>query len=119
MGVRMSIIGRIAFLAAVLSAGLAGEAAALTFKNIGGKWCGLTTNYVFAQKSLTVTFHDRTPTRKFEVTSYDYLGDTIKMHWISKGEKLFTDFSEFSADGRTMAQQKNEAGPRRPFRRCR
>lgn len=114
----MSSIVRIAFVAVALVAGIAGEAVALSFKSIAGKWCGLTTNYVFAQKSLTVTFHDGSPTRKFEVTDYEYLGDTVKMHWVNKGEKLFTDFSEFSADGRTMAQQKNEAGPRRPFRRC-
>ena len=114
----MSTIVRIVFLAAAISAGFVAEASALTFKSIAGKWCGLTTNYIFAQTSLTVTFHDGSPTRKFKVTSYEYLGDTIKMHWESKGEKLFTDFSEFSADGRTMAQQKNDAGPRRPFRRC-
>ena len=41
-----------------------------------------------------------------------------KMHWINKGKDTFTDFSEFSADGRRMMQQKNEAGPRRPFQRC-
>lgn len=114
----MSMIIRTAFLACVLSAGFVVEATALTFKSIAGKWCGLTTNYVFTQNSLTVSFHDGSPTRKFEVTGYEYLGDTVKMHWISKGEKLYTDFSEFSADGRTMAQQQNEAGPRRPFRRC-
>lgn len=114
----MSTIIRIAFVVAALSAGLAGEAAALTFKSISGKWCGLTTNYIFTQNSLTVTFHDGSPTRKFKVTSYEYLGDAIKMHWISNNEGLYTDFSEFSADGRTMAQQKSEAGPRRPFRRC-
>jgi len=33
-----------------------------------------------------------------------WLSDTVKMHWENKGEGLFTDFSEFSADGRTMAQ---------------
>lgn len=114
----MSTIIRIAFLACVLSAILVAEAAALTFKNIAGKWCGVTTNYVFTQSALTVTFHDGSPARKFEVTGYEYLGDTVKMHWVNKGEKLYTDFSEFAADGRTMAQQKNEAGPRRPFRRC-
>jgi hypothetical protein len=114
----MSIL-RVAFLAAVLTAGVAAEAVALEYKNIAGKWCGLTTNYIFARNSLTVTFHDGSPTRKFKVTSYEMLGDTIKMHWENKDEKLFTDFSEFSADGRTMAQQKNEAGPRRPFKRCR
>jgi hypothetical protein len=36
---------RIAFLVAVLSAGLVAEAAALSFKNIAGKWRGDTTSY--------------------------------------------------------------------------
>ena len=118
-GVRMPNIIRIAFAIAALSMCLSGQASALTFKNLSGKWCGLTTNYVFAKNSLTVVFHDGSPTRKFKVTNYEDLGDTVKMHWENKGEGLFTDFSEFSADGRTMAQQKSDAGPRRPFRRCR
>lgn len=113
----MSIL-RMTLLAAALTVGLAADAVALEFKDIAGKWCGLTTNYIFARSSLTVTFNDGSPTKKFKVTSYEMLGDTIKMHWENKNEKLFTDFSEFGADGRTMAQQKNEAGPRRPFRRC-
>jgi hypothetical protein len=40
------------------------------------------------------------------------------MYWFWKGEKLYTEFSEFSADRRTMAQQEGESGPRRVFRRC-
>ena len=114
----MSMIVRTIVLAAALSVGIAGQAFALTFKSISGKWCGLTTNYIFSQSQLTVSFHDGTPTRRFKVTSYEYLGDTIKMHWESNNEKLYTDFSEFSADNKTMAQQKNDAGPRRPFKRC-
>ena len=39
------------------------------------------------------------------------------MHWVNKGKELFTEFSEFSDDG-TMAQQKNDVGPRRLFHRC-
>ncbi len=113
----MSIV-RIAFLVVILSAGLVAEASALSFKNIVGKWCGETTNYQFTRDSLTVVFLSGSPTRKFKVTGYEYIGDTVKLHWINKGEKTFTDFSEFSADGRTMAQQKNEVGPRRPFYRC-
>ena len=117
MGARMPIV-RIAFLVAVLSTGLVADASALSFKNIAGKWCGETTNYRFNRDSLTVVFLNGSPTKKFKVTSYEYLGNTIKMHWENKDKKLFTDFSEFSTDGRFMAQQKNEAGPRRPFRRC-
>lgn len=110
---------RTVFLSAIVSMALAAPAVALTFKDIAGKWCGSVSNYTFWRDSLTVTFRDGTPTRRFKVTSYEYLGDTIKIHWENKGEKLFTDFSEFSADGRSMAQQKNEAGPRRPYSRCR
>jgi hypothetical protein len=40
------------------------------------------------------------------------------MYWSWKGQKLYTEFSEFGADGRTMAQQEGESGPRRVFRRC-
>lgn len=41
----------------------------------------------------------------------------MTMYWLYKGEKLYTEFSEFSADGRTMAQLKGESGPRRRFSR--
>ena len=106
------------FLAVILLAGLAGAAHALALKNIAEKWCGEATDYTFSSDTLVVDFNNGSPPRKFKITSYEYIGDTVKMHWINKGEETFTDFSEFSADGRTMAQQKNEVGPRRPFQRC-
>ena len=103
----------------ILVAGLASTAHALTYRNIAGRWCGLTTNYEFTVDKLIVVFLDGSPTRRFTVTSYEYSGDMITMHWISKdGEKLYTEFSEFSSDGRTMAQVKSDVGPRRPFHRC-
>ena len=105
-------------LAFALLAGLAGAAHALTFQNLAGKWCGMTTNYEFSSNLLVVTFHDGTPTRRFEVTSYEYNGDVITMHWVNESKKLFTEFSEFSADGREMAQAQSKVGPRRPFHRC-
>ena len=92
--------------------------AELSYKNIAGKWCGLTTNYEFSRDMLIVVFLDHSPTKRFTVTSYDYSGDKIVMHWINNGEKLYTEFSEFSSDGRTMAQVKSSVGPRRPFHRC-
>ncbi len=92
---------------------------ALSFQNIAGKWCGLTTNYEFSRDLLIVTFLDHSPTKRFTITSFDYTGDKIVMHWLSNDrEKLYTEFSEFSADGRTMAQVKSDVGPRRPFHRC-
>jgi len=105
-------------LAFIFLAGVAGAAHALTFKNLAGKWCGVTTNYEFSSKLLVVTFHDGTPERRFEVTSYEYTSDVIAIHWVSGGEKLFTEFGEFSADGSQMAQVQSKVGPRRPFHRC-
>lgn len=105
-------------LTVALLVGLAGAAHALSYKNIGGTWCGLTTNYEFTHDLLIVTFLDGSPTKRFTVTSYDYHGDVITMHWLSDGEKLYTEFSEFSSDGNTMAQVKSNVGPRRPFHRC-
>ena len=91
---------------------------ALSFQNIAGKWCGLTTNYEFSRDLLIVTFLDGAPTKRFPVTGYDYVEDKIVMHWLNNGEKLYTEFSEFSSNGRTMAQVKSNVGPRRPFHRC-
>lgn len=59
----MPNIIRIAFAIAVLSMCLAGQASARAYKDLAGKWCGLTTNFVFAKNSLTVIFHDGSPTR--------------------------------------------------------
>jgi hypothetical protein len=89
-----------------------------SFEKIAGKWCGTTTNYTFTQSSLTVDFLNGSPTKQYEVTGYDYVGRMVVMHWISNGETLYTEFSEFSTDGREMAQSKNKVGPRRPFHRC-
>ena len=106
----------LAFVAALV---FVAPAAAMSFSDISGKWCGETTDYTFSRSQLTVTFHNGSPTKRFKVESYDMLDDTIKMHWVDgSGEKVFTDFSEFSRDRTYMAQQKNEVGPRRPFRRC-
>jgi hypothetical protein len=90
----------------------------LSFQNIAGKWCGLTTNYEFSRDLLIVTFLDHSPTKRFTITSFDYTDDKIVMHWLSNGEKLYTEFSEFSSNGRNMAQVKSNVGPRRPFHRC-
>jgi uncharacterized caspase-like protein len=89
-----------------------------SFRSIAGKWCGETSNYIFSKETLSVVFHDGQPTRNFKITDYQYAPGKVTVHWIGKGGKVFTDFSEFGSDGRTMAQQKNNAGPRRPFHRC-
>ena len=112
-------IMRTALLAAILTAALVGQAAALSYKDISGRWCGESLEYDFARNSLTVRFDDGTPTRHYRVTGYEYNDTDVTLHWINNGKNLRTIFGEFSPDGRLMAQQKNNVGPRRPFHRCR
>jgi hypothetical protein len=40
------------------------------------------------------------------------------VYWMKDGKETSSDFSEFSADGRTMLLQPAEDVPRREYRRC-
>ena len=112
------MILRMPILVALFTVGAVAHATALLFKDISGKWCSDAGDYNFRRDMLIAKFHDRTPTRRLKVSDYDYRDDKIVMYWFWKGEKPYTEFSEFSADRRTMAQQEGESGPRRVFRRC-
>jgi len=109
---------RIFLVVALFTVGAVAHATALSFKDISGKWCSEAGDYNFRPGMLIAKFHDRTPTRRLKVSDYDYKDDKIVMYWFWKAEKLYTEFGEFSADRRTMAQQEGESGPRRVFRRC-
>ena len=110
---------RMMLLAAVLCAGLATDAVATTYNTVAGRWCGEGITYTFTTGQLVVEFSDGTPTRYFKIVQYRYSGDMVSIFWINaKGEKVNTDFAEFSSSGRYMAQVPSNAGPRRPFHRC-
>jgi len=112
--------GKILFRISVVAlfVGTIAHAMALSFKDISGKWCSKDGDYNFRPDMLIAKFHDRTPTRRLKVSSYDYSADKITMYWSWKGQKLYTEFGEFSPNGRAMAQLEGESGPRRGFRRC-
>ena len=112
------MISRMTVLVALFTVGAIAHATALSFKDISGKWCSEAGDYNFRPDMLIAMFHDRMPTRRLKVSDYDYRDDKIVMYWSWKGQKLYTEFSEFSTDRRTMAQQQGESGPRRVFRRC-
>jgi hypothetical protein len=98
-------------LAAVLCVGLAADAGALTYSTVAGRWCGEGITYTFTTGQLVVEFTDGTPTRYFKIVQYRYSRDM-------RGERVHTDFAEFSSSGRYMAQVPSNVGPRRPFHRC-
>jgi hypothetical protein len=93
-------------------------AAALTFEDITGKWCGNASSYTFAPGKLTVLLYSDNSRHEYKIDDYQYDDDTITVNWVRDGDKLFTKFGEFSHDRRFMAQQQNNAGPRREFKRC-
>jgi hypothetical protein len=98
--------------------GMSSAAQALSFNDITGKWCGSVSSYTFAPGQLTVVLYSDNQPRRYKIENYQYEGDVITVNWIRDDDKLFTKFSEFSADDRLMVQLPNDAGPRREFRRC-
>jgi len=112
---------RIGLMSALTIAALAlgvGRAAALSFDDISGRWCGSVSSYTFTPSTLVVNIYADHSRREYPIDSYQYDGNVITVNWERNGDKLFTKFSEFDADARTMVQQPNDAGPRRAFRRC-
>ena len=93
-------------------------AAAMTFEDISGKWCGSVSSYTFTPGKLIVVLYDGNKRYEYKIDDYQYEDDSITVNWQRESEKLFTKFSEFSGDDKFMAQQQNKAGPRREFRRC-
>jgi hypothetical protein len=109
----------LAAIAIVLSAGAANNAAAMTYKDIAGQWCGDVTDYVFTPNTLTVKFHDGRPANAFKITKYTDTNDSVSIDWVNAaGKASVTVFAEFGGNPSTMAQQPNGDKPRRAFHRC-
>lgn len=95
------------------------EAAALSYKDIAGKWCTEGMSYVFSRDALVVEHYADKSRRNFKVDGYEFAGGTVTVRWIrADGETTYTTFAEFSADDRMMVQPPTRNGPRREFRRC-
>ena len=101
-------------------AGAANPALALTDRDILGKWCGSETNYDIGRKTLTVIWRSDNERKKFVIDRFEFSDAGVIMYWrrIAGDKLLSTQFGEFSSDRRMMIQIRNEAGPRREFRRC-
>ena len=115
---RLRNIAIVALTIAAIATGAGRPAAAMAFEDISGKWCGSVSSYQFTPGKLIVILYSDNSRREYKIDDYQYEGDSITVNWERDGDKLFTKFSEFSADDKFMAQQPNNAGPRREFRRC-
>jgi hypothetical protein len=112
---RKSLIFTLVFAALALGGG---RAFALSFDDISGKWCGSVSSYMFTPSTLIVVLYADHSRLEYPVDSYQYESDAITVNWQRNGDKLFTKFSEFNVDEHTMVQLRNDAGPRREFRKC-
>jgi hypothetical protein len=103
---------------AAVAVGTGRQAAAYSFDDIAGKWCGSVSSYTFTPAKMAVILYADNSRREYKVQNYQYGDADITVNWVRGDEKLFTKFGEFSSDNRLMIQLQNEAGPRREFRRC-
>ena len=115
---RLRNIALFAVTTVAIAIGAESPAAATAFEDISGKWCGSVSSYTFTPGKLIVVLYSDNARYEYKIDDYQYDEGSITVNWERNGEKLFTKFSEFSGDDKTMAQQQNNAGPRREFRRC-
>ena len=94
------------------------DAHALTYKDILGSWCSATARLDFSRDAMGVLLFASNSRSKSRVTKYQFDGPIVSVYWMKDGKETSSDFSEFSADGRTMFLQPNENVPRREYRRC-
>jgi hypothetical protein len=96
-----------------------GNALAVEFADISGKWCTTGGSELFGRDNLIAIPSSTGERRVYPIVRYDFSGTQVTVVWKNpKGETVSTDFTEFSADGRRMVQLANKDGPRREFRRC-
>lgn len=104
---------------ALIALAAAGGAMALSDADLLGNWCGKESNYSFSRKVMVVTRPSDSEKLVFDVVAYEPREDRIAVSWQrGDGKVVRTEFAEFSADRKTMAQLSNSGGPRREFKRC-
>ena len=118
MRAKLRLLPSAAFLA--IAAGTASTATfALSDADILGNWCGSESNYSFSRKVMIVTRASDSSKLVFDITALEPRADSIAVSWRrADGKVVRTEFAEFSADGKKMAQLSNSGGPRRAFKRC-
>ena len=106
-------------LTALAATAAGGGAVALSDNDLLGNWCGTESNYSFNRKVMIVTRRTDSEKLVFDVVAYEPREDRIAVSWQrGDGKVVRTEFAEFSADRKTMAQLSNSGGPRREFKRC-
>ncbi len=95
------------------------DAATLSAGSLIGRWCGDGVNYNVSRNALTVTRKGEKKPLTIKITSFRIEGNEVQI-FFAEPYGGGSRFSEFSPDGKTMAQQGSTFGtmPRRVFKRC-
>lgn len=119
MGKQFCQASRVAAVIIVAAAFGCGNAVAVDFAELAGKWCTTGGSEEFDRDNLIAIATASREPRVYPIVSYDFAAIKVTVIWKNaKGENVHTDFAEFSSDGRRMVQLPFESGPRREFRRC-
>lgn len=115
-------------------AAMSSPAAAYSYDDILGTWCGdpenpTWVNYRFTRDKLFVTTLPAKRQKSFNISRYDFSNpDTVVMYYRGADTKsggtpgnaveFNVVFGHFSADNKRMDQEKSDAGDTYHFRRC-
>ena len=122
----------VGFTVATAAVTASASAATLSYDNILGNWCGVTsnpnlTNYFFTNGNLTVTFLPGRTTSTLTVDHYEFSDSTVVLFYLAASPKkggtpgntlVQVTFENFSPDGQTMNQRPSEQGGLYRFVRC-
>jgi len=103
--------------AAFAASGTGAIARKPSHQDILGTWCTEAGVIIFTRNTMAVTLRSGTQ-HSWRVSSYVFSDDLVKVNWLKDGKETVTYYTEFSADGQSMAQRSSASGPRRELRRC-
>jgi len=109
----------LASLAVMAATLVAAPAHALSFADIAGKWCTEAGSSQFTPNTIIVRKANGTRL-DLKIDHYAYTDTMITVFWVRLTDHgiTSTDYGDFSADGRRMAQLVSHDGPRREHHRC-
>jgi len=100
-------------------------ATALSYKDILGKWCGVTSNPTmsnreFTRKTLISTVFPAGNKVVVTVDRYEFSPSTVKLYFTyPSGKHANVIYDRFSSDNKKMSQQETKGYGRYTFIRCR
>jgi hypothetical protein len=108
-----------ALIAAAASLYASGESKALEFRDISGAWCSATAKITFTRTAMTVDRFATHVVTTEKIVRFKYSDTAVIVFWIRDKKEASAEYTEFSANRRTMfLKGDGNSVPRREYRRC-